>query len=177
MSAVLYISIDFSVFLCIGKSSSPTDIHQLILTEPKQNTPRQLKVSHRLTWTIVIVFLICYFVNMILFGVQKPQFDQWCINKSRQDTSNYIFSTPPNNSTLLPNSQLEFTSRGNGLSLYNCTRLWEDEVKFSVVVFVILFTVYVSVPSEVYVFQRTNAVCCVDSFCHVFLEIHSSSYA
>ncbi|KAK4519584.1 uncharacterized protein ATC70_009820 [Mucor velutinosus] len=107
------------------------------------NTPRQLKISHRLTWTIVIIFLVSYFVNMILFGVQKPQFDQWCINKSRQDTSKYLFSTPPNNSTLLPNSQLEFTSRGNGLSLYNCARLWEDEVKFSAVVFVILFSVYI----------------------------------
>lgn len=81
---------------------------------------------------------------MLLFGFQKSQFNQWCINKSRQDTTDYIFSTPPNNDTLLPDSQLNFTSRENGASLYNCTRLWEDEVKFSVVVFVILFTVYVS---------------------------------
>ncbi|KAG2203231.1 hypothetical protein INT46_002513 [Mucor plumbeus] len=80
---------------------------------------------------------------MILFGFQKSQFNQWCINKSRQDTSNYMFLTPPNNGTLLPNSQLNFTLRENGASLYNCTRLWEDEVKLSVVVFVILFTVYI----------------------------------
>ncbi|KAI8641333.1 hypothetical protein BD408DRAFT_418340 [Parasitella parasitica] len=108
-----------------------------------KNFPRQLKRSHRLIWTSVILFLTCYFANMILFFIQKPQFDQWCINKSRRDTSNYIFSTSPNNSTLLPDSQIYFSSRRNGASLYNCTRLWEDEAKLAVVLFFIFLIVYI----------------------------------
>ncbi|KAI9473888.1 MAG: hypothetical protein EXX96DRAFT_579778 [Benjaminiella poitrasii] len=107
------------------------------------NRSRQLRKSHILIWLIVIIFLIVYFVNLILFGLQKSQFRQWCINKARDTTSNYLFTHTPSNETLLPDSQLTFTPRGDNNSLYNCTRLWEDEMKLSAVVFVILLVTYI----------------------------------
>lgn len=108
--------------------------------------PGELRLSHQLTWISVILFLIVYFINMVIFGVQKPQFQNWCMDKSRQDTHNYLFSTIPTNNTLLLNSQLIYTTRGP--NVYNCTRLWEDEMKFSSVVFAILFFCYVSVDHQ-----------------------------
>ncbi|CAO3670883.1 unnamed protein product [Rhizopus stolonifer] len=92
--------------------------------------PEGLRISHRLTWMSVILFLIDYFINMVLFGVQRDRFEQECIANSRQD--------------VVGNTQtLSFTPTLSGSDLYNCSRLWESEMKLSVALFVILFFVYI----------------------------------
>ncbi|RCH86201.1 hypothetical protein CU098_002485 [Rhizopus stolonifer] len=105
--------------------------------------PWQLRRSHRLTWIMVIFFLSDFFANIVLFGVQKEQFKDWCIGQSRQDTTYYLFTHMPYNSTFNQDTQLTFASKSPTSNLYNCTRLWEDEVKFACVLYVILFTLYV----------------------------------
>lgn len=115
--------------------------------------PKQLRTSHRLTWISVIIFLIDYFVNMVIFCVQKGPFNDWCLSRSRTDTT-YQINSAPDSSPIFTNSNLTspihlqvsgFTPIHPGSDLYNCLRLWEDEIKFSVVVFVILFVLYVSI--------------------------------
>lgn len=88
---------------------------------------------------IVIVFLIDFFVNMVLFGVQQSQFQDWCINKSRGSIRTELQSVVASNN----GTQLTFTSNVPGSDLYNCTRLWQDEVKFSVITFVMMAVCYV----------------------------------
>lgn len=87
---------------------------------------------------------------MVIFGVQKDQFLHWCISKSQTRT---VQSLTINNSTtstisgynISDISGFVFMPINEGSDLYNCTRLWEDEMKFSVVIFFILFTLYVSI--------------------------------
>ncbi|GAA5811859.1 hypothetical protein MFLAVUS_005305 [Mucor flavus] len=108
------------------------------------NNPGQLRRSHRSTWIFVIAFLIIYFVNMVIFGVQKDQFLHWCISKSQTRT---VQSLTINNSTtstisgynISDISGFVFMPINEGSDLYNCTRLWEDEMKFSVVHFAFCF--------------------------------------
>ncbi|CEG85072.1 hypothetical protein RMATCC62417_18804 [Rhizopus microsporus] len=103
--------------------------------------PEALKISHRVTWTIVIVFLIDYFINMVVFGVQKNQFNGWCINKARKNADESLSIVQADGSNL----QVLYSPTISGSDLYNCTRLWENELKFGVVVFVILFVFYVHI--------------------------------
>ncbi|CAO3599480.1 unnamed protein product [Absidia cylindrospora] len=107
------------------------------------NMPGSLSFAHRSVWLMVITFLIDYFVNMVLFGVQQSQFQDWCIDKSREavnsELSNVIASNSNNGTTV----QLTFSPNVPGSDLYNCTRLWQDEVKFSVITFVMIAVCYV----------------------------------
>lgn len=102
---------------------------------------------------------------MVIFGVQKDQFLNWCISKSQTRT---VQSLTINNSTthtisgynVSDISGFVFIPIREGSDLYNCTRLWEDEMKFSVVMFVILFTLYVSAflrfNSPYFLFQKND---------------------
>ncbi|KAI7904713.1 uncharacterized protein BX663DRAFT_503266 [Cokeromyces recurvatus] len=124
------------------------------------NRSRQLRYSHILVSLVIIIFLIIYFVNLILFGIQKDQFSQWCINQSHDTIQTYLFTHSPHNSTLLPNSPLTFISRGgDNLGLYNCTRLWESELKLSIIVFVILLVTYIhaALCFRYYTYERLHA--------------------
>lgn len=87
---------------------------------------------------------------MIIFGIQKNQFNEWCISKSHSDT---VEALTINNNTVHTFAGFDSTNitgvvffpKTEGSDIYNCTRLWEDEMKFSVVIFVILFTLYVRI--------------------------------
>ncbi|ORX60480.1 hypothetical protein DM01DRAFT_1404739 [Hesseltinella vesiculosa] len=98
------------------------------------NQPGMLGVAHRSMWCIVVVFLVDFFVNIVLYGVQQDQFQDWCVGKSRSAISNEIQG---NASTIV------FTPHYGGSDLYNCTRLWQDEVKFSVIIFLMVSFCYV----------------------------------
>ena len=113
---------------------------------------RQLRRSHRSTWIMVILFLTVYFVNMIVFCVQRTQFNNWCLDRSRSSTIDTLSNLKNNSTTFVANNITSFNSSSvtgyqsliPGSDLYNCSRLREDEIKFSIVLFVILFTLYVS---------------------------------
>lgn len=85
-------------------------------------------------WTVVFIFLTDLFVNVIVYGVQRPQFNDWCVNRSRDllDTNN--------NGT-----QINFTPNQAGSDLYNCNKLWEDELKFAIVLYIMISICYVSI--------------------------------
>lgn len=73
-------------------------------------------------------------MNVIVYGVQRPQFNDWCVNRSRDllDTNN--------NGT-----QINFTPNQAGSDLYNCNKLWEDELKFAIVLYIMISICYVSI--------------------------------
>lgn len=86
---------------------------------------------------------------MIIFVIQKDQFNDWCVSKSQTDT---VKTITINNSTTHTIGDFDSTNitglvfipLEQGSDLYNCTRLWEDEMKFAIVIFAILFTLYVN---------------------------------
>ncbi|KAI8890360.1 hypothetical protein K501DRAFT_237444 [Backusella circina FSU 941] len=101
--------------------------------------PYLLRLSHRLTWSSVLIFLTYYFITLVIFGVQKDDFDNWCIDKSRQDVDQ-TFAVSVNSDSKV---QISYTPSVMGSDLYNCNRLWESEIKFSSVLFSILFVIYI----------------------------------
>jgi hypothetical protein len=145
--------------------------------------PKQLRRSHRSTWVLVIIFLIVYFVNMIIFCVQSGPFNDWCLSKSRMSTLNTLSNLPSNSTTFVSSNITSFNSSTvsgyqslvSGSDLYNCSRLREDEIKLSVVVFIILFTLYVSL-KPIFDSLFTYISKTSGSFCFLFLVLHSRSF-
>jgi hypothetical protein len=147
--------------------------------------PKQLRRSHRLTWISVILFLIDYFVNMVIFCVQRGPFTDWCLSKSRADTivelimqpyDTAIFTSQNITNGIHTSQQVTgFTAIHPGSDLYNCSRLWEDEIKFSVVVFVIMFALYVRIRYN-YKLRDMVLTYLIDSFCILLLVLHARSY-
>ncbi|KAL1935235.1 hypothetical protein VTP01DRAFT_4375 [Rhizomucor pusillus] len=94
------------------------------------NKPAILRQSHRTMWVVVFIFITDLFVNIIIFGVQRPNFSDWCIDASRQQVQDQITN---NNGTVL-----DFTPNRTNSDLYNCDRLWQDELKFAIVLFIMI---------------------------------------
>ncbi|KAI8136706.1 hypothetical protein BJV82DRAFT_638484 [Fennellomyces sp. T-0311] len=92
------------------------------------NKPAILRNAHRTMWIVVFIFIINLFIDIILFGVQRPQFNDWCIDKSRNQLDDNV------NITLVEQAQ--------SANLYNCDKLWEDELKFAIVLFVMIAICY-----------------------------------
>lgn len=87
-------------------------------------------------WVVVFIFIADLFVNIIIFGVQRPQFTDWCVATSRQQVQDQITN---NNGTVL-----NFTPNQGNADLYNCDRLWQDELKFAIVLFIMITICFVS---------------------------------
>lgn len=87
-------------------------------------------------WVVVFIFITDLFVNIIIFGVQRPNFSDWCIDTSRQQVQDQITN---NNGTVL-----DFTPNRTNSDLYNCDRLWQDELKFAIVLFIMITICFVS---------------------------------
>ncbi|KAI9306113.1 hypothetical protein BJ944DRAFT_264086 [Cunninghamella echinulata] len=102
------------------------------------NMPGTLNFAHRSMWIMVIVFLVDFFVMLVLFGVNQPDFLNWCVNKSREAAKNEISQTM--NTT---DVQWSFDPYVQGSDLYNCNKLWQDEVKVGVIFFIMVAVCYV----------------------------------
>ncbi|CAO3610015.1 unnamed protein product [Cunninghamella echinulata] len=102
------------------------------------NMPGTLNFAHRSMWFMVIVFLVDFFVMLVLFGVNQPDFLNWCVNKSREAAKNEISQTM--NTT---DVQWSFDPYVQGSDLYNCNKLWQDEVKVGVIFFIMVAVCYV----------------------------------
>ncbi|KAI8394315.1 uncharacterized protein BYT42DRAFT_554191 [Radiomyces spectabilis] len=103
------------------------------------NKPVILRLGHRMTWLIVLVFLVDFFVNIIVFGVQSQPFDDWCVGKSRDVVDEQVSTTLFNGTQF----HLSFTPSQAGSDLYNCHKLWQDELKFAVVVIIMIAICYI----------------------------------
>lgn len=79
------------------------------------------------------------FINTILFIVDRNGYLNWCIR-----------SASGNLDSILQQNQLEMNdTKESGFStemgdFYNCSRTWEDELKFSIMMTVVMIMVYVS---------------------------------
>ncbi|OBZ88536.1 hypothetical protein A0J61_03415 [Choanephora cucurbitarum] len=136
---------DQYVCLCFGISrEEPLNITLFVFLASIKRSPWQLRRSHRLTWVMVIIFLTDLFVSIVLFGVQKQQFRDWCVQNSREDVSSFLTSEEPYKNSFNSSTPIIFASKQpNNNNIYNCEKLWEDEIKFACILYVILFTLYV----------------------------------
>ncbi|ORY94869.1 hypothetical protein BCR43DRAFT_494728 [Syncephalastrum racemosum] len=99
------------------------------------NKPAVLRQSHRMMWMVVFIFIIDLFANIIVYGVQRSIFVDWCVTRSRNELDDQITN---GNGT-----QVNFSPNQSGSDLYNCNKLWEDELKFGIVLFIMITICYV----------------------------------
>ncbi|CAO3663706.1 hypothetical protein CU097_010464 [Rhizopus azygosporus] len=98
-------------------------------------------LSHAI-WVSVFLVLVDGLVNVILFIINKTDYHSWCINSS--------------SSTI----QKDFTSGNNTVNnfdfqhdYYNCNHLWQDEVKFGIIFYILMFAFYVYWAMCIYSFR------------------------
>ncbi|KAI9253767.1 hypothetical protein BDA99DRAFT_518930 [Phascolomyces articulosus] len=87
--------------------------------------PAILQSAHRTIWIVVFIFIINFFVNIVLFGVNRPNFKDNCVENSRGLLGGNVNSS-------------DVEANQDDSNLYNCEKLWEDELKFAIVLFIML---------------------------------------
>lgn len=87
--------------------------------------------------------LIVTLVAFILFIIDKKSFDDWCIGSSADYVKDVYIDYNPN-STVTTLTSLNSTLT-NTTDVYNCERLFQDEVKWSLLCMIVMYVVYVSV--------------------------------
>ncbi|CDS04171.1 hypothetical protein LRAMOSA07126 [Lichtheimia ramosa] len=86
--------------------------------------PLILRYAHRMMWVLVFIFIINFFIDLIVFGVQRPQFIDWCTGRSRSRLDEQQSNNLP--------------AQGGDEDVYNCNKLWEAELKFAIVIFIMI---------------------------------------
>jgi hypothetical protein len=85
-------------------------------------------LSHAI-FVCVFIVLVDSFVNVILFITNKDNYYNWCINAA---SNTFIQSI--NNATIQINTNQDY---------YNCHNLWQDELKFGIIFYILMFAFYV----------------------------------
>ncbi|KAI8370299.1 hypothetical protein BD560DRAFT_397050 [Blakeslea trispora] len=88
-------------------------------------------LSHAIFVSVFIV-LVDTFVNIVLFITSKSDYYNWCINAS-SDRITRGLSTGTNSTLPLFNFSNDY---------YNCHSLWEDELKFGIVFYILMLAFY-----------------------------------
>lgn len=96
-------------------------------------------MAHQLTWLVVFAYLTDAFINIIVYGVLRDDFQSWCLNRSRSYVDEEITAILGNGTQIT----MSFNPSQAGVDLYNCQKMWEDELKLGIVVWLILAIVYV----------------------------------
>ncbi|GAB5586703.1 hypothetical protein Unana1_01603 [Umbelopsis nana] len=95
-------------------------------------------MAHQLTWLVVFAYLTDAFINIIVYGVLRDDFQSWCLNRSRSYVDEEITAILGNGTQIT----MSFNPSQAGVDLYNCQKMWEDELKLGIVVWLILAIVY-----------------------------------
>ncbi|KAI8046974.1 uncharacterized protein B0P05DRAFT_482285 [Gilbertella persicaria] len=88
-------------------------------------------LSHAIFVSVFIV-LVDTFVNVILFITSKADYYNWCINTSSNAIRQNLNTTT--------NGSIPTFDFSN--DYYNCHSLWEDELKFGIIFYILLFAFY-----------------------------------
>ncbi|KAI9487748.1 MAG: hypothetical protein EXX96DRAFT_605646 [Benjaminiella poitrasii] len=101
-----------------------------------KNSPSRLQIGVFLLFLIVFIYLIDVIVNIFMFCIQKPSYIEWCLLSSQGKVNEKIEGISMNGTLH------QFEDPIPALNIYNCQKLWEDEVKFSIAIFVVMTICY-----------------------------------
>ncbi|KAI8887824.1 hypothetical protein K501DRAFT_283104 [Backusella circina FSU 941] len=116
----------------------------------------------------VIAVLVTALVSFILFVSEKQDFLDWCITSS----TSYVNATYNEVNTASSKSTINLST---SIDYYNCERLFQDEVKWSLMCLAVLLAVYLhwiviiyTIRSKYFVFdQFANVITLVDPHGHM----------
>lgn len=106
-----------------------------------QDSPYLIHFAHRITWVAVSLFLTNFFADIIIFSVQEQQYQNWCSNKSRDSVDEAVTTEAGVHvaATLIVEAVSDY---------YNCHKLWQDELKLAIAMFIVMTICYVSCRSD-----------------------------
>lgn len=90
-----------------------------------------------------LAVLIVTLVNFILFIKNKSDFTEWCIGESITNVEDQ-YNSASNHTSFSPDRLIDDTD------IYNCERLYQDELKWSLLCLIIMFVVYVCIKQSFY---------------------------
>lgn len=96
---------------------------------------RHVRTFSHAIFVCVFLVLVDGFINIILFITNQSNFNNWCVTTSSQTIIQNVNASGAN-TTL---SGFDFT---NG-DFYNCHNLWQDELKFGIIFYILMFAFYV----------------------------------
>ncbi|KAG2230858.1 hypothetical protein INT48_009239 [Thamnidium elegans] len=88
---------------------------------------------------IVPVYLLDIIANIFIFGIQKPLYMDWCLDRSKGISNEIIMIVSEASTGSVQVDPTNVTS----LDTYNCQKLWEDELKFSLAIFITMTICYI----------------------------------
>lgn len=94
-----------------------------------------------LLFFIVPVYLLDIVANIFIFGIQKSLYMNWCLDKSKGISNEIIMIVSEASTGSVQVDPTDATS----LDTYNCQKLWEDELKFSIAILITMTICYVSI--------------------------------
>ncbi|KAG2213970.1 hypothetical protein INT47_001240 [Mucor saturninus] len=100
---------------------------------------RPLEIGVLLMSFIVPIYLLDILANVFVFGIQKSLYMDWCLTNSRDTSSEnlwIIYDDALNSREFDPSST-------SSLNTFNCQKLWEDEIKFSIAIFITMSICYI----------------------------------
>jgi hypothetical protein len=106
-----------------------------------------LNRAHKGAWFAVFTFLIDFFVNIILFGIQQKDNAVWCFDQSRNNVDEQVTLTNVNASMPATNATanvIPYTPPSIN-DFYNCDKLWQDELKFAIAIYIVFLIFFVSI--------------------------------
>lgn len=103
-------------------------------------------------WVFIALVLIDAFANLVVFGTDKSNYFNWCVNTA--------FNSLPQDTQL-----------SNGVDYYNCNKLWQDEFNFGLVCVFLMVTVYVIYTYILKIFYLTNLYIYMYMHSHIGLHV------
>ncbi|KAI8062170.1 hypothetical protein BC940DRAFT_309308, partial [Gongronella butleri] len=94
-----------------------------------------LNHAHRYIWLMVIAFLIDFLVTIVIFGIEQQDNSNWCYDESYNHVDDQAAAN--GNTTVVT-----YTVPGN-VDFYNCSKIWQDELKFAIALMVIFLIFFV----------------------------------
>lgn len=92
-------------------------------------------------FTVLAFLLLDMFINTILFIVNRNNYVSWCINSASVNLDSILQQNQIVIGSDVDTQESNFnTEMGD---FYNCSRTWEDELKFSIMMTIVVVMVYV----------------------------------
>jgi hypothetical protein len=92
-------------------------------------------LSHAI-WSSVFIVLVDIIINVILFIINRQTYNSDCVQDAATRMGRSVQAAFPNGTSV----NLNFTTTSD---FYNCDKMWQDELKFSILSVIVIFVLYV----------------------------------
>ncbi|CAO3649315.1 unnamed protein product [Cunninghamella blakesleeana] len=93
-----------------------------------------LNRAHKGVWLAVFFFLLDFFITIIFYGIQQQQNAISCYDDSKESVNELVSFNNNNNITFTIPPYNDY---------YNCNKIWQDEMKFAIAIFIVFLIFFV----------------------------------